>query len=68
MESDKVIELAKRYAERNGYEPHAYEISAQRENSTWSVRFEGREKRPGNFLTVYIDDRTGELRDFFPGK
>ena len=67
MQSDRAIELAKQYAERNGYEPHAYRVSANREESLWRVRFEGREPFPNSLLTIFIDDRTGEMTDFSPG-
>jgi hypothetical protein len=68
MNEKEVIELASDFAEQKGYDISQYNLTAKREKREWIVRFQGKELRPGNFFTIYVDDKTKSVKQLFPGK
>ena len=68
MSEDEAIRKASAYAERHGYAPAQYDVSAGYVEGTWRVSFQGRELRPGNFFTVVVNDASGAVKKLVPGK
>lgn len=68
MTGEEVIKIACEYSLRHGYEPEQYEVTAELANDEWHVFFRGKELRPGNFFSVFVDDRSKNVRELVPGK
>lgn len=68
MTADEVIETAREYASRHGYDVDRYEPAATRSEDEWHVFFRGKELLPGNFFSVYVNDASGKVRELVPGK
>lgn len=70
MQRDKVIRLASQYARRHGYSVQAYEVTLKRNGREWQISFRSKAAKPdpGDFFTVYMDDRSGQVTNFAPGK
>jgi hypothetical protein len=70
MDAAQVIAAAQQKAQEHGYTVSEYRAHAVCEANTWTVDFSSnREKpRPGDFFTVFIDDRTGAVVRFVTGK
>lgn len=70
MNDKEAIELASSYAEQQGYNVTQYDVSVKKDKNEWLVHFqgknEGKKHPPGNFFTVYIDDKL--VLHLFPGK
>lgn len=68
MTVEEVIKIAREYSVRHGYDAEQYEATAERSNDEWHVFFRGKELRPGNFFSVFVDDRSQSVRELVPGK
>jgi hypothetical protein len=68
LEGDEAVRRARDRAVAEGWEPADYEEPvAERQGESWVVRFEGRERRPGNHLVVLVDATTGAA-ELWPGR
>jgi hypothetical protein len=65
---EEVIKIAREYSLRHGYDPEQYEATAERAKDEWHVFFRGKELRPGNFFSVFVDDGSKSVRELVPGK
>jgi hypothetical protein len=72
MNEREAIELATEFARGRGRDTERYEAEAERGRGGWSVDFRPRGKdakpRPGDFFTVYVDDKSGKVRGMDDGK
>ena len=68
MNAEETIEIASDYSKRHGYDPRQYNATTERVNNEWHVFFQGKELRPGNFFSVYIDDEERKVKELVPGK
>lgn len=71
MTEREAIERANEFARARGRDTKGYEASAERDGGEWRVDFrpadEDVKSAPGDFFTVYVNNRTGEAR-MFEGK
>jgi hypothetical protein len=68
MTEEAAIETAREYAAQRHYDPDEYEASAECNAGQWHVFFRGKEQRPGNFFSVFIDDESQTVTELVPGK
>jgi hypothetical protein len=68
MKEKEAIEIASNYAKQQGYDISQYDITAKHEKGEWVVHFKGKKPVPGNFFTVYIDDKSKVVKQLFRGK
>jgi len=68
QENAKSIKTASEYSMRHGYDPAQYDASATCAEGEWHVFFRGKELRPGNFFSVFVDDGSQSVRELMPGK
>jgi hypothetical protein len=68
MTEEEAIEKARDYARRRGYDPAQYEATAENTGGEWHVFFRGKELRPGNFFSVFVNDESERVRELAPGK
>ena len=72
MNETEAVKLATHYVREQGYDPASYRIRASRQKGSWEVYFEydpatGR-PGPGDFFTVYLDDRSKSVERMVHGK
>ncbi len=68
MTEDEIIEIASDYSKQHGYDPRLYNAATERVGDVWHVYFQGKELRPGNFFSVYVDDVKMRVTELVPGK
>jgi len=72
MTEREAIERAAEFARDGGRDAGRYEAEAVRERGVWRVEFRPRgedaKPSPGDFFTVYVDDKSGRVRGMEDGK
>lgn len=72
MNETEAIGLATEFARGRGRDAGRYEGEAVRERGGWRVDFRPRgedaKPSPGDFFTVYVDDKSGRVRGMEEGK
>ena len=72
MSEGEAVKLASEHARQHGYDPAYYHVLAVRKNGKWEVHFERNgelsKPRPGDFFTIYVDDRTKVVERMIHGK
>jgi uncharacterized iron-regulated membrane protein len=72
MNEREAIELAAEFARARGRDAGLYAAEAERERGVWRVDFrpggEDAKPSPGDFFTVYVDDKSGKVRGMEDGK
>ncbi|WP_166298048.1 hypothetical protein [Bradyrhizobium sp. 2S1] len=70
MNEEEAVRLATLYARQQGYDPGQYEIRADRRDGEWLIFFRSGLARPGpgDFFTVYVDDKSRSAQRLVPGK
>jgi hypothetical protein len=68
MQRQEAVDKAKQTARGKDWDLDQYqEPTAELADGTWTVRFEGRKRAPGNHFLVQVDDATGEA-ELWPGR
>jgi hypothetical protein len=68
MDRQGAIEKARHTAREREWElDHFEEPTAELKGDTWTVRFEGKKRAPGNHFVVQVNDGTGEAV-LWPGR
>jgi hypothetical protein len=65
------VELAYRFATQKGYDRAGYKVRASKKNDEWQIFFRRSafsKARPGDFFTVYVDDKSRSVRRLVEGK
>lgn len=72
MNEREAIELASEFARARGRDTGRYAAEAGRGRGGWRVDFRPRgedaKPSPGDFFTVYVDDKSGKVRGMDDGK
>jgi hypothetical protein len=70
MKTEQAIELARDFARRQQYDVASYDTKATRRGADWQIDFypTGRDARPGDFFSVYFNERTPSSMRLVPGK
>lgn|GEM_PF-5195798 len=69
MNEEAVRKAATEFAREQGRNVDDYTVaSVAREEGIYRVRFEGKEKRPGNHFTVIVDAASGRATELIPGR
>ena len=72
MTKQDAIELASKFAEKQGYDVGGYDASAKKSAARWQVDFRRKsginKSAPGDFFTVFIDDESKTVEKLIPGK
>ena len=68
MQRAQAIEKARETARGKDWDLDQYEEpTAELASGTWTIRFEGRKRAPGNHFVVQVDDGTGDAV-LWPGR
>lgn len=72
MNETDAAKLAADYAREQGYDPAQYDVRAASKEGEWEIYFERKSARvrpgPGDFFTVYVDDRSQSVERIVHGK
>ena len=71
MTEEEAVGVASEFARQEGYETGRYSIDAETKDGRWEIHFrrESEDKpRPGDFVTVHIDDESRSVTRMIPGK
>lgn len=70
MTAEQAIEQASRFARTHGYDVSRYDATATKKGQEWVVDFRSRESRPrpGDFFSVFFDERAPSAMRLAPGK
>jgi hypothetical protein len=71
MIKNEVIQVASRFAGQQGYDSTQYHVRATKKDHQWEVYFQRRiehKPSPGDFFTVYINDRSKSVQRMVVGK
>jgi hypothetical protein len=71
MTEREAIEIASEFARGRGRDTERYEAEAERGRGEWRIDFRPRgdvKPSPGDFFTVYVDNRSGKVRGMDEGK
>ncbi len=68
MQREQALEKAKQTARSKDWDLDQFEDpTADLTADTWTVRFEGRKRKPGNHFVVQVNDSTGDAV-LWPGR
>mgnify|MGYP001088363460 CR=1 FL=1 len=72
MKATEATELASNFARQKGYDIIQYNIKTAKRGGQWRIFFHRKSgmhrPRPGDFFTVYVDDRSESIRRIVYGK
>ena len=70
MKVDVAVDLARRFAAQESYDPAAYDTRPVRNSAGWVIYFRPKtsKPRPGDFFAIYINSRSGAVERLVPGK
>jgi hypothetical protein len=72
VNEEEAVGLATRFAQQQGYDASQYKIRASKPDEEWRIFFQRNgspfKPRPGDFFTVYVDDKSRSARRLVHGK
>ncbi len=70
MKETEAVELASNFAQQQGYNVSQYNIRPAKKDTQWEIYFQSKinKPRPGDFFTVYIDDKSRAVQRIIYGK
>lgn len=71
MQQTEAITAATKFAQDRGYDPQQYDVTANKQKLLWKLDFHMKTKtkpRPGDFFTIFVDDRSGAFLRIVYGK
>jgi hypothetical protein len=64
MNAKEVLEVAGKFAQREGYDINQYKIRTTKKGAEWRIDFlpKAKKPRPGDFFSVYVNERSKSAR------
>ena len=70
MTEEEALSAARDFALKQGRDPARYKTSVMLQGTLWKIDFFSNAEKPapGDFFSVYLDDRSGAVTRIVPGK
>ncbi len=71
MDEVVAVEMASEFAGREGYDIRQYNVQVKRTSTVWEIRFLRKNEAkpsPGDYFTIYVDERSKSVERIVHGK